>query len=106
MSDDKDDATPQKDGVQKPSISITPKKTKRIAPISKVPTTPGYEWLTENMLRHWRYNADNTRVNAKGEEIPPNGINQFGVFLQMNKRLWCDLDRLDDYIEHLRVTDK
>lgn len=56
-------------------------------------------FLKPTRLRDLRYHS-RPRINARGEEIPPNGFGD--VFVEIGRTVFVDLDRLDAKIEENR----
>ena len=73
----------------------------RIVTVTQVPEIIGYQWLTKHSLRHMIFAASD-RFNSKGEKIPGNGMNQFGVIIRVGRKVLIDLDAFDKWLETRR----
>lgn len=74
---------------------------KRIVTVAQVPEIPGYGWLTKHALRHMIF-AASPRYNSKGEKLPGNDMDKFGVVIRLGRKVLIDLDALDRYLESRR----
>ena len=75
--------------------------THRLAPIHKIPSIPGYAWLTVPALRHYIFAAkpqqdSRGRVIADGNGLAP-------AILRIGRRVLIDLDAFDDWVASHRV---
>lgn len=77
-------------------------KLRRLFPVKQVPNQPGYEWATENSLRHWIFEAED-RVAASGYEIAGNGF--ASAIIRIGRKILIDLDQLDAWVEVHRLTE-
>lgn len=83
-------------------ISATqPPQKKRIIPLSKIPTIPGYEWLTVPALRHHIFQSE-PRIASNGDVIEGNGLKEAGAIIRLNRKILIDLDKFDEWIESHR----
>ncbi len=67
----------------------------RIVPLTMVPETSNFSWLTIATLRHWVFNSD-YRYAASGQRIAGNGFNT--CILRVGRRIYVDLDRLETWL--------
>lgn len=80
---------------------VTAMAGKRIVSVPQVPAVPGYQWLTKHSLRHMIFAASD-RFNSKGEKLPGNGMDQFGVVIRVGRKVLIDLDAFDKWLETRR----
>lgn len=67
--------------------------------VKALPSSPGYEWLSESALRHLIFNAQK-RVNSKGELIAGNGLDV--AIIRIGRKVLIDLDAFDAWVESKR----
>jgi hypothetical protein len=77
------------------------KKSVRIVTVKQVPLTMGYEWLTEQALRHLIFKAE-PRKNSKGQAVPTNGLFESGAIIKIGAKILIDLDRFDLWVDQHR----
>lgn len=70
---------------------------KRIVPITQIPKTTGYQWLTISALRHYIFQSED-RLGSNGDVIKGNGLKEFGAIIRLNRKILIDLDKFDEWI--------
>lgn len=60
-----------------------------------------FGYLTEGSLRHLIYKSQ-PRLNAKGAEIPGNGMIEAGVIIRLGRKVLIDAEKFRDWIKASR----